>query len=113
MQDAITQLFLEAMQAAFPPVGLSVSEWADQNRVLSAENCAEPGPWLAFAPLKKDAQDLLIAQALLRLLDQVEDAPDTKSGRETFAPLESMRSATASPMPCAPPVTIATRSLRS
>lgn len=26
-------------------------------------------------------------QALLRLLDQVEDAPDTKSGRETFAPL--------------------------
>ena len=26
-------------------------------------------------------------QALLRLLDQVEDAPDTKSGREAFAPL--------------------------
>lgn len=26
-------------------------------------------------------------QALLRLLDQVEDAPDTKSGRESFAPL--------------------------
>lgn len=26
-------------------------------------------------------------QALLRLLDQVEDAPDTTSGRETFAPL--------------------------
>ncbi len=26
-------------------------------------------------------------QALLRLLDQVEDAPDTKSGRETFAPI--------------------------
>jgi hypothetical protein len=26
-------------------------------------------------------------QALLRLLDQVEDAPDTKSGRDTFAPL--------------------------
>jgi len=26
-------------------------------------------------------------QALLRLLDQVEDAPDTKSGREPFAPL--------------------------
>ena len=24
---------------------------------------AEPGPWLAFAPLKKDAQDLMIAQA--------------------------------------------------
>ena len=26
-------------------------------------------------------------QALLRLLDQVEDAPDTKSGRESFTPL--------------------------
>lgn len=27
------------------------------------EQGSEPGPWLAFAPLKKDAQDLLIAQA--------------------------------------------------
>ena len=27
------------------------------------EQCPEPGPWLAFAPLKKDAQDVLIAQA--------------------------------------------------
>jgi 16S rRNA (uracil1498-N3)-methyltransferase len=27
------------------------------------EQLAEPGPWLGFAPLKKDAQDILMAQA--------------------------------------------------
>jgi hypothetical protein len=38
---------------------------------------------------KADASTVLDVetQALLRLLDQVEDAPDTTSGRETFAPL--------------------------
>jgi len=38
---------------------------------------------------KADTSSLLDVetQALLRLLDQVEDAPDTKSGRETVAPL--------------------------
>ena len=38
---------------------------------------------------KADATSVLDVetQALLRLLDQVEDAPDTKSGRESFAPL--------------------------
>jgi hypothetical protein len=38
---------------------------------------------------KADASAVLDVetQALLRLLDQVEDAPDTKSGRESFAPL--------------------------
>lgn len=38
---------------------------------------------------KADAEVVLDVetQALLRLLDQVEDAPDTKSGRETFPPL--------------------------
>ena len=30
---------------------------------LRREQRAEPGPWLAFAPLKKDAQDVLVAQA--------------------------------------------------
>lgn len=38
---------------------------------------------------KADASSVLDVetQALLRLVDQVEDAPDTKSGRESFAPL--------------------------
>jgi hypothetical protein len=38
---------------------------------------------------KADASTVLDVetQALLRLLDQVEDAPDTKAGRESFAPL--------------------------
>ena len=28
-----------------PPPKLKVSEWADMERVLSAESCAEPGKW--------------------------------------------------------------------
>lgn len=28
-----------------PPPRITVSEWADQYRMLSRENCAEPGPW--------------------------------------------------------------------
>lgn len=34
-----------------------------QVQTLSRPQQAEPGPWLAFAPLKKDAQDTLVAQA--------------------------------------------------
>lgn len=28
-----------------PPDDLTVTEWAEQNRRLSAESAAEPGPW--------------------------------------------------------------------
>jgi phage terminase large subunit GpA-like protein len=37
---------LEELWAAFlPPPRLTVSEWADQYRVLAPESSAEPGPW--------------------------------------------------------------------
>lgn len=36
------ELFAKLMA---PPPRLTVSEWADRHRVLSRENCAEPGPW--------------------------------------------------------------------
>ena len=34
-----------AVQAWRPPPQITVSEWAERFRVLSAEACAEPGPW--------------------------------------------------------------------
>jgi len=37
---------LEQLAAGFePPPRQTVSEWADQNRWLSSEASAEPGPW--------------------------------------------------------------------
>lgn len=39
------QLFREAINAVIPAGALTVSEWADQHRVLSPEAAAEPGRW--------------------------------------------------------------------
>lgn len=39
------QLFQEAIDAVIPAGAITVSEWADKNRVLSAEASAEPGRW--------------------------------------------------------------------
>src|SRR4051812_43493253 len=40
--NALQQAFYEALE---PPPSLTVSEWADEYRVLSAEASAEPGQW--------------------------------------------------------------------
>jgi phage terminase large subunit GpA-like protein len=38
-------LYKEITQVVAPPPDLIISEWADQNRRLSAESSAEPGQW--------------------------------------------------------------------
>lgn len=38
-------LFARANEQWEPKPRLSVSEWADKNRVLTTESSAEPGPW--------------------------------------------------------------------
>ena len=35
----------EALAGMIPPDDLTVTEWAEQNRRLSSEASAEPGPW--------------------------------------------------------------------
>ena len=37
--------FLEALHVFTPPPKMTVSEWADDRRSLSAESAAEPGKW--------------------------------------------------------------------
>ncbi len=43
--DALARLLAAAQRALQPPPRLTVSEWADQNRLLSSTESGEPGPW--------------------------------------------------------------------
>ena len=53
-----TDLYAVAARAAMPPPKLSVSEWADNNRVLSGESAAEPGRWrTSRTPYSKEPMD--------------------------------------------------------
>lgn len=54
----LTEL-LRATYALFrPPKAQTVSEWADENRVLVSENSAEPGPWRTDrAPYQREIMD--------------------------------------------------------
>ena len=51
------QAFIEALQ---PPLDLTVSEWADQNRILTRRSSSEPGGWRTDrAPYLREPMDLL------------------------------------------------------
>lgn len=39
------QLLRNTVRLVAPPPPLSIDQWADENRVLSAESSSEPGPW--------------------------------------------------------------------
>lgn len=41
----LNKVIAKAMAGMLPPDDLTVTEWAEQNRRLSAESSAEPGPW--------------------------------------------------------------------
>lgn len=41
----LNRVIAKAMAGMMPPDDLTVTEWAEQNRRLSAESAAEPGPW--------------------------------------------------------------------
>ena len=40
----LNKVIAKAMAGMLPPDDLTVTEWAEQNRRLSAESAAEPGP---------------------------------------------------------------------
>ncbi len=46
-QDAarLNRVIAKALAGMLPPEDLTVTEWAEQNRRLSSESSAEPGPW--------------------------------------------------------------------
>lgn len=41
----LNKIVVKAMAGMLPPDDLTVTEWAEKNRRLSAESAAEPGPW--------------------------------------------------------------------
>lgn len=41
----LNKIVAKAMAGMLPPDDLTVTEWAEKNRRLSAESAAEPGPW--------------------------------------------------------------------
>jgi phage terminase large subunit GpA-like protein len=58
--DAFLLTFSAAQRAIKPKAFLSVSEWADQNRILSGEGSSEKGPWkTARTPYLREIMDAL------------------------------------------------------
>lgn len=54
------QLYAEAAAALRPDPELTVSEWADRNRVLSSKESPEPGPWrTSRVPYLREIMDCL------------------------------------------------------
>ncbi|MBB3132110.1 phage terminase large subunit GpA-like protein [Paenibacillus rhizosphaerae] len=51
-------LLKDTLRLVAPPKPIKVSEWADENRVLSPEDSAEPGPWrTSRSPFQKEIMD--------------------------------------------------------
>lgn len=49
---------MEALEIFKPPKKITVSEWADENRILSGKDSASPGPWrTAKTPYLRDIMD--------------------------------------------------------
>ena len=67
MADAATayrQAFLNGLR---PEATGTVSEWADQHRVLSGVGCPEPGPWrTSRAPYLREPMDCLSTSSRIR-----------------------------------------------
>jgi phage terminase large subunit GpA-like protein len=45
MKKKTINLFRRIIKSVAPPPQVTVSQWAEQNRVLSSESSAEPGKW--------------------------------------------------------------------
>jgi phage terminase large subunit GpA-like protein len=66
--DAFLLTYSAARRAIKPKAVLTVSEWSDQNRILSEEGSSEPGPWkTSRTPFLREIMDSLS-----------EDSPDEK-----------------------------------
>lgn len=53
-------MFKKILKSVAPPPNLTVSEWADQNRILSSETSAEPGRWRTDrAPYQREIMDAI------------------------------------------------------
>jgi phage terminase large subunit GpA-like protein len=57
-QKALADLWRYTMALFLPPKKQTVSEWADENRILSTDYSAEPGRWKTDrAPYQREIMD--------------------------------------------------------
>lgn len=60
LEPQTVELFAEVLSKLRPPPPLTVSQWADRYRVLSAESSAEPGRWhTEKAPYQRAIMDAI------------------------------------------------------
>ena len=60
-------MFARCIAALKPPPELTLSEWADRYRMLSAENSAEPGRWHTDkAPYQREIMDAIVSKGYLK-----------------------------------------------
>ena len=65
----LSELVLNTYRAFKPPKRQTVSEWADENRVLVSDNCAEPGPWrTSRAPYQKEPMDAFTQPGIWKII---------------------------------------------
>ena len=58
IQPKTLKLFKKIAKLVEPPPDISVSKWAEDNRVLSKESSAEPGKYrVSRAPYQEEIQD--------------------------------------------------------
>ena len=63
------ELVQSTYQAFTPPKKQTVSEWADENRVLVSESSAEPGPWrTSRAPYLKAPMDAFTQPGIWKIV---------------------------------------------
>ena len=55
----LNKVIAKAMAGMLPPDDLTVTEWAEKNRRLSAESSAEPGPWRTERTLSPRADECM------------------------------------------------------
>lgn len=61
----------EAAELFLPPPDITITEWAEDNRILSAENCALPGPYrVNVTPFLKEIIDCVTDRKVERLVCQ-------------------------------------------
>jgi phage terminase large subunit GpA-like protein len=58
--EKITNIISDGVSAAIPRGGLTVSQWADENRILSPEASSEPGRWNTDRnPIMREPMDVI------------------------------------------------------
>ena len=65
----LNELMRETLHAFRPPKMQTVSEWADENRMLVSESSSEPGPWRTDrAPYQREIMDAFTQPGIWKIV---------------------------------------------